>query len=279
MDGRRRVRLKRFLEGLSQRLDIGALVFDPLQFPHRLESPEDREIAAFVAASLAYGRVKIINRHVADVLNRMGPSPFRFVLTFDPERDAHRFDGFVHRFNSGRDLAVLCYLLKQVLRVYGSLKAFFLAGYDPSDQDIGKALTHFVEGLLRLDVSPFYPNGLLPRGAGVRFFLPSPRDGSACKRLNLFLRWMVRRDHLDLGLWPEVAPSKLIMPVDVHVSRISQRLGLTHLKTPSWRMAEEITWNLKALDPEDPVKYDFALSHPRLLEEGKGLGISPGPGR
>ncbi|MBI3989052.1 MAG: TIGR02757 family protein [candidate division NC10 bacterium] len=271
MDGRRRARLKRLLDGFYRRLDSGALVFDPLQFPHRLNSPDDREIAAFLAASLAYGHGKIINQHVADVLNRMGNSPFRFVLAFDPKKDTSRFDGFVHRFNSGRDLAVLCYLLKQVLRAYGSLKASFLTGYDPDDQDIGRALTCLVEGLLRLDVSPFYAEGILPQKAGVRFFLPSPRDGSACKRLNLFLRWMVRKDYLDLGLWPEVTPSKLVMPVDVHVSRISQRLGLTHLKSPCWRMAEEITRNLKALDPEDPVKYDFALSHPVLLKEGQGL--------
>jgi len=268
LDARRKAKLKSLLEGLYARFHhrrILSLSSDPLHFPRRYRKPQDQEIAAFVASSLAYGKVGHIRNSVDSALTRMGDDPFRFIVGFDPKRDARRFEGFVHRFSTGLDLAVLCYLFKQVLERYGSLGNFFLLSYDEKDEDTGNALARFVERVLSLDVSPFYPGGILPREAGVRFFFPSPVEGSACKRLNLFLRWMVRKDELDLGLWSEVSPAKLIMPVDTHVARICRVLGLTRLKSASWRMAQEITKSLRELNPEDPTKYDFALCQLGIL--------------
>lgn len=239
-----------------------------LSIPHRYVRADDREIAAFVAASLAYGNVKQIHRSAQAALEAMGGSPATFIRQFDLARDPARLQHVVHRFNSGIDLAILCYLLHQAIAAAGSLQAFFLNGYDHSHADIEPALTSFVERMLLLDVSPFYPSGLLPAKAGVRFFFPSPTQGSACKRLNLFLRWMVRcGDKIDFGIWTEVSPAKLIMPLDTHVARIVQQLGLTRIKQANWRMAKEVTGRLRAFDPEDPVKYDFALCRLGVLKQ------------
>src|SRR5574337_1751942 len=238
-----------------------------LCIPHNYACQENREIAAFVTASLAYGNVKQIHRSAKAALEAMGDSPARFIRRFDPARDSARFQHVVHRFNSGVDLALLCHLLHQAIAVAGSLQAFFLKGYDPTHDDIKPALTSFAERMLSLDVSPFYPSGLLPAKAGVRFFFPSPAQGSACKRLNLFLRWMVRRgDAIDFGIWTEVSPAKLIVPLDTHVARIARQLGLTRIKQANWRMAREVTRRLRAFDPEDPVKYDFALCRLGVLK-------------
>ncbi len=266
---RSRAPLKQLLDDLRRRYGRRELLAtSALSVPHRYRRSEDREIAAFVAASLAYGNVKQIHFSTETVLKAMGSSPSRFVRDFDPQRDAARFQHFVHRFNSGLDIALLCYLLQQAIRTRGSLQAFFLQGYDPGHEDIGRALISFVERALSFDVSPFYPSGTLPANAGVRFFFPSPVKGSACKRLNLFLRWMVRRrDEIDFGIWTEVSPAKLIVPLDTHVARIVRRLGLTKIKQVNWRMATEVTRRLRAFDPEDPVKYDFALCRIGVLRE------------
>ncbi len=266
---RSHAQLKQLLDELYHHYSRSVfLSTDPISIPHEYRHPDDREIAAFVAASLAYGNVKQIHRSTIAALEVMGKSPARFIRRFDPACDAARFQRFVHRFNSGVDLALLCHLLRQAIAAAGSLQAFFLKGYDPTHDDIGPALTSFVERMLSLDVSPFYPSGLLPAKAGIRFFFPSPAQGSACKRLNLFLRWMVRRgDEIDFGLWTEVSPSKLIVPLDTHVARISRQLRLTRIKQPNWRMAKEVTRRLRTFDPDDPVKYDFALCRLGILKQ------------
>jgi uncharacterized protein (TIGR02757 family) len=266
---RSHVQLKALLDELYHRYSRPVfLSTSALSIPHEYRRPDDREIAAFVTASLAYGNVAQIHRSAKTALEAMGDSPARFIRRFNPARNGARFQQFVHRFNSGADLALLCYLLHQAIAAAGSLQAFFLKGYDPAHDDIQPALTSFVERMLSLDVSPFYPSGLLPKKAGVRFFFPSPAQGSACKRLNLFLRWMVRRgDAIDFGIWADVSPSKLIVPLDTHVARIARQLGLTRIKQPSWRMAKEVTGRLRAFDPEDPVKYDFALCRLGVMKQ------------
>ncbi|MDD5558855.1 TIGR02757 family protein [Candidatus Methylomirabilis sp.] len=269
MAARSHAQLKRLLDELYHRYSRPVfLSTSALSIPHQYGSPEDREIAAFVAASLAYGNVKQIHRSANAALEAMGKSPARFIRRFDPTRDAARFQQFVHRFNSGLDLALLCHLLHQAIAAEGSLQAFFLKGYDPIHEDIEPALTSFACRMLLLDVAPFYRSGTLPAKAGVRFFFPSPAQGSACKRLNLFLRWMVRRnDAIDFGIWAEVSSAKLIVPLDTHVARIARQLGLTRIKQPNWRMAKEVTRRLRAFDPDDPVKYDFALCRLGVLKQ------------
>lgn len=266
---RSHAQLKQLLDELYHRYSRPVfLSTSALSIPHGYCRPDDREIAAFVAASLAYGNIKQIHRSAKAALEAMGKSPAKFIRRFDPTRDAARFQQFVHRFNSGVDLALLCHLLHQAIAATGSLHAFFLEGYDPTHEDIEPALTSFAHRMLSLDVAPFYPSGTLPAKAGVRFFFPSPARGSACKRLNLFLRWMVRRsDKIDFGIWTEVSPAKLIVPLDTHVARIARQLGLTRIKQTNWRMAKEVTRRLRAFDPEDPVKYDFALCRLGILKQ------------
>lgn len=261
--------LKGLLDDLNRRYGRRELLCtSAISVPHKYTRPDDREIAGFIAAALAYGTVKQIQRSAEAALGAMAPSPSRFVRRFDPIRDAARFERFAHRFNTGADLALLCHFLQQATTAAGSLQAFFLRGYDDSHEDVGPALISFVERVLALDASPFYASGTIPRRAGIRFFFPSPAQGSACKRLNLFLRWMVRRgDDIDFGIWTEVSPSKLIVPLDTHVARIARRLGLTRMKQASWRMARQVTRRLRDLDPDDPVKYDFALCRVGVLRQ------------
>ncbi|MBI4483475.1 MAG: TIGR02757 family protein [Acidobacteria bacterium] len=263
----RRHQLKELLEFLYAKYNAEFLHTDPLSLPHRYPDPLDREVVSFLSAVLAFGRADIIRDHLEALLGRMGPSPAAYLRRFDPREGERALQHFVHRWIRGRDLACLMHLLRQVLESHGSLKALFLEGFDPHEEHVGPALSRFVGRLLSQECSPFYRSGLLPPKARVRFFLPSPQDGSACKRLNLFLRWMVRQDSLDLGLWPEVPTSRLVVPLDVHVYRVSRALGLTRLKSPGWKMALQITRSLKRFDPEDPVKYDFSLCRLGMLKE------------
>ncbi len=260
--------LKRHLDSLYQTYDRKYLSTDPLMFPHRYSEPADIEVVGLVSASLAYGHVKMIQRNVERVLNAMGNHPARYVRRFDATARSRDFAGFSHRFNRGHDIVLLLYFMKQMMQRNGSLGGFFQAEYEPDAPTIEGSLRSFVEGVLALDCAPVYPGGVLPDDAGVRFFFPSPAGRSACKRLNLYLRWMVRRgDGLDFGLWDFISPAQLVIPLDTHVARICRLIGLTKRNTPGWAMAVEITGNLKKLDPADPVKYDFAISRLGILEK------------
>jgi uncharacterized protein (TIGR02757 family) len=181
------------------------------------------------------------------------------VRRFSPRAGQRALASFKHRFNDGRDLACLFYFVRQMLERAGSVEAFFASGLPPGEGDVGPGLASFSARALALDHAGLYGGGPLPRRAGVRFFFPSPDDGSACKRLNLYLRWMVRREGVDLGLWRTVDPARLVIPLDAHVLAIARRVGLTRYRAPGWRMALDITARLRRLDPADPVKYDFAL--------------------
>ncbi len=258
--------VKIHLERLYRTFDLRFLSSDPLQFVHRFKRKEDRETVGLMASSLAYGRVEGIKKSIEKALAVMGDSPHLFVKKFS-SRQARLFSGFVHRFNDGKDISCLIYFMRQMIEKNGSIEEFFLKGYSPDDKNIKNALISFSQRALELDTGGIYGNGL-PLNAGVKFFFPTPSNGSPCKRLNLYLRWMVRRgDKLDMGLWKEINPSKLIIPLDTHIARISKNIGLTKRSTPDWKMAEEITETLKELDPVDPVKYDFALCRLGILDK------------
>lgn len=265
--GPRDAELRRRLDGLYRRYGSGYLHTDPVHFPRRYAAPDDREVSAFLTTALAYGRVAQIHTSVDRLLSLMGEHPAAFARSFDPRADAKRLRGFVHRFNDARDVGLLVWYLGQMLRASGSLETYFLRGAAAGADDTGPALASFTRRALALDCSPFYRDGVLPADAGVRYFLPSPADGSSCKRLNLFLRWMVRSDDgVDMGLWRGVSPAQLIIPLDTHVSRIAANIGLTRRRTVNWKMAQEVTARLRRLDPHDPVKYDFALCRLGILE-------------
>jgi uncharacterized protein (TIGR02757 family) len=152
--------------------------------------------------------------------------------------------------------------LREVLARHATLEGCFLAGDDPTSAHVGPALERFARAFLEADVRAFFPRGRLSRG--YRHLFPLPSTGGPCKRLHLFLRWMVRREPPDFGLWTGVSPSRLLVPVDTHIENMSRAIGLTKRRSRTWRMAEEITGRLAMLDPADPVKYDFALCHKRM---------------
>ncbi len=252
-------RLKKHLDRLVDRFDARALDRDPLVIVHEYPDPRDAELVGLVGSSLAYGRVDTILTNVRTALAPFGPHPMAAVLASDPARDRRRLSRFRHRFNDGDDVACLLHFVRQMVEQAGSIGGFF-AAQDPGGATIEAAASAFCESALRLDSRPIYRQRSLPKGAGVRFFLPSPTGGSACKRLNLYLRWMVRpADGLDLGLWPAVSPRRLVMPLDTHVARISRYLGLSQRRSVDWRMALEVTESLRRLDPEDPIRYDYAI--------------------
>jgi uncharacterized protein (TIGR02757 family) len=256
-------RLRQPLERLYREFDYGARVeLDAIRFPLRYTDPRDRELVGLLTACLAYGRVDLFSGELEGVLAAMGPSPAAFVAGFDPRRDAGAFAGFWYRFNRPRDLVAFCVAARDVLARFGTLEKCFLAGDPDPKGPIGVALERFARAFLDADLREVFPRGRISRG--YRHLFPRPSVGGPCKRLNLFLRWMVRREEPDFGLWTSVAPSRLLMPIDTHVENISRSIGLTRRRSRTWRMAEEITARLAAIDPADPVKFDFALCHKRM---------------
>lgn len=221
---------------------------DPLEFVYHYESGIDREIAASIASALAYGRVRQILCSVRSVLDIMGPSPASFLLENTPRGIANAFCFFKHRFTTGAVLSDFLTGLRKLVMDFGSLESCFLSGLAREDRTILPALAIFVEKLQ------------IAAGRKLPMFLPSPLEGSACKRLNLFLRWMVRRDNVDPGIWPRVSASRLVVPLDTHMHRIATAMGLTSRKQADIRCAVEITQRFAAICPEDPVRYDFALT-------------------
>lgn len=238
------------------------LASDPVQFVHRYENPLDREVVGLIASAFAYGNVKSVLRTVETVLGYLGPTPASAITAFNPKTDIRRLKGFYHRFNTSRDLAVLFWIIRRTLEDFGSLENAFASAISPDDADTGNALDSFCGILLGFGHERFYPRGELKRRIGVRFLFPAPSQGSACKRLNLYLRWMVRpEDGIDCGLWTRVAPRQLVIPLDTHIARISGYIGLTEMKSPGWAMALDVTRNLRRLHFDDPLRYDFALCH------------------
>ncbi len=256
--------LKSILNRLYKDYSLDHLTMDPLELVRNYSDPKDQEIAGLIAAFLALGRVELIRKSVKAVLDLFGSSPHAFVLNYDPVRDRELFGQFNYRFYQGKDLERFVWWTQRILEKDKTVEQFFLRHYSASDPDIGPSLSRFVRAVLSLPSHPFYPD-VPPKGSGIRHFLADPDDGSGCKRLNLFLRWMVRRDKLDLGLWRRVSPAKLIIPLDVHIARLGVKLGLTKRKSADWKMALEITESLKRFDPDDPVRYDFALCKVGML--------------
>ena len=241
--------IKTQLERLYERYNRRQWVHpDPLEFLYEYSGQGDREVMGVIASSLAYGRVCQILKSVDKVRERMGPSPHRFVMEATSSSLRTTFRHFKHRFTSGEELAMLLEGLGHVISRYGSLYNCFLSGFSEEHRDILPALSALVRAL-----------SLRFRGR-CNSLLPSPEKGSACKRLNLFMRWMVRRDRVDPGGWYDISPEKLIVPLDTHMHRIGLSLGLTRRKNADMRTALEITRAFRSIAPEDPVRYDFALT-------------------
>jgi uncharacterized protein (TIGR02757 family) len=251
---------KEGLDSLYRRYNRRAYVHpDPLEFLYRYESPADQEIVGLVAACLAYGRVAQILASVARVLGALGAaggSP-RAYLERVEEPELHRvFRGFTHRFTTGAEVAALLVGVKRAIAEHASLESLFAAGMESTDETILPALARFVNRM----------RAFTGGRAACPSLLSSPADGSACKRLNLFLRWMARRDAVDPGPWSRVPRSMLVVPLDTHLFRIAGRLGLTARRQADLKTAMEITKGFARFQPKDPVRYDFCLTR---------LGINP----
>ena len=252
------------LEELYRSFDHVTSATDPVHIVRRYRSPADREVVGFCAAALAFGRVASVLQSIESLLAVMGPAPAQFVRGFDPDRERSRLAPLVHRWISGRDLMALLIVLRRMLTEAGSIEAFFLQGDDTPSPHVGPALDSFSTRALATDLRDAYGRRV-PRQRGVAYFFPRPSAGSACKRLNLFLRWMVRKDAIDLGVWSKVSPARLIVPLDTHVIRLGRCLKLTRYTSPGWKMAEDITQALRGFDPQDPVRFDFALCHVGMM--------------
>jgi uncharacterized protein (TIGR02757 family) len=230
---------------------------DPVAFPHRYADPLDAEAVAFVAASFAFGGVLQIRNFLCRLLEPLGPSPHAFLASSAPLHPS-AWAGTCHRFISGEGVRRFLLCLREAYRGHSTLEQLYAAGRGGEPPDLRRDLSRFLAGFRERW------GEALPRQRD--FLFPRPERGSACKRHNLFLRWVVRGpDGVDLGLWTAVSPRDLVVPLDTHMARLGGWLGLTRRKTPDWRMAEEITEALRAVCPEDPVKFDYPLTRLGIL--------------
>ncbi len=250
-----KTKLKRKLNYHYKYFDKSQISPDPLEFPHRFKDIYDIEISAFLSSLFAYGNIQQIIRILSKIHDVMGESPYDFVMEFSPQKSRKLFFDTYHRFYTAEDVVAVFEGLRKVYETYGSLKFLFILYYFDNAPNLKSALHFFSDNLLNISSKNYKVTN------GLKFMFPDTFKGSACKRMNLFLRWMVRKDELDFGLWKEIRRDQLVIPVDTHIARICKELKLTSRKNVSWLMAEEITNNLKQFDAEDPVKYDFAICH------------------
>ena len=255
--------MKSALDALYTSFDHPESALDPIQIVRRYGRLEDREVVAFIAAGLAFGRVASVMASIEAVAAVMGDSPAAFVRAFEPRLHAAPLSRFVHRWTKGNDIVALLWVLRRLLDRHGSLERSITADLDPGAADVGDAIESFSTRARAVDLRPAY--GRVPRAPGVQYFFTRPSTGSACKRMNLFLRWMVRRDGVDPGGWTAIPRRQLVVPLDTHTIRIGRCLRLTTRTSPGWRMATDITAGLRALDPDDPVRYDFSLCHLSMM--------------
>ncbi|MEE4352980.1 MAG: TIGR02757 family protein [Desulfatiglans sp.] len=228
---------------------------DPLEFLYQYSDSRDIEVAGLIASSLAYGRVNQILKSVSEVLGKMGDSPHDFLFSAPPLSLKKIFSDFKHRFTTGEELVRMLIGARSVIGRYGSLYDCFLSRHSDRDDTVLNGLSFMVKELV--ETSDGRQNSLLAL----------PEKGSACKRWNLFLRWMVREDRVDPGGWAGISPSKLIIPLDTHMHRIALFMGLTERKHADMKTALDITAAFRKIEPNDPVRYDFALTRLGIRED------------
>ncbi len=251
--------LKAFLDQKVQEFNTpGFIADDPICIPHRFTKPQDIEIAGFFAAILAWGQRKTIINKCTALLEMMDNAPHEFITSHQDD-DLRPFLDFKHRTFNATDTLYFIAFLKHHYSRHHSLEAAFLNAPASGSFDMKAALTHFREYFFSLPDAP----------DRTRKHISTPANKSACKRINMYLRWMVRQDNsgVDFGLWKNIPPAALICPCDVHVDRIARKLGLIQRKQTDWQTAEELTENLRSFDPLDPVKYDFALFGLGVIEQ------------
>ncbi len=248
-------KLKKKLDYHYHNFDKSKISPDPLEYPLRFKDYYDIEISAFISSVFAYGNIKQIIIILEKIHSSINNQPYEFLKSYDRRKGREIFEDIFFRFYSSNDIVVLFKVLKDIYDENGSLKNLFMDCYLNGGENIKGAITCFSKKMLKM------MNEYTELTHGIKFMFPYPQKSSACKRINLFLRWMVRKDEIDFGFWDEIPKNKLIIPVDTHIANISRKLELTKRRYVNWEMAEEITENLRKFDPNDPVKYDFALCH------------------
>ena len=275
LDNKKRHDTKAFLEGVLQEYhQKDYLSSDPVSFVHQIEDKAEQEILAILCATLAYGNVTQIKKSISDLLNRIykvDTSLLRIVNRLNDSTVSNQLyaelKGYKHRFNTGDDLWFLMMLLSYSVKKYGSVGAHFLSYLNENDETFEAALNHFIKDWKTQS------NRIGKPSNSFYYLLTAPEDGSCCKRWCMLLRWMGRKDPIDLGLWMShsdkhgLKPHQLVMPLDTHSGRICKILKLTRKKTLNWKTAIEITRALKKYDVLDPVKYDFAITRVGILKK------------
>ena len=245
------LKIKRLLESLYIKYNNHLSSDDPIWHLKNLDSNADIEIAAFVISCYSYGNIKQIKVFIEKFFKLTNESPYKFILDLNTSKIG-RINNFAYRFNTNNDFITLLLSLKSVLNKYGSLKNLYLKYYLSDDVNIIPSLNLFTSAI----------RNRKQHSKTFEYLIPDVNKNSTCKRLNLFLRWMVRKDNIDFGIWNrEIPTSKLIIPVDTHVYQVSQKLKLVNRKSCDLKYAVELTNRLKEFDNIDPVKYDFALCH------------------
>ncbi|MEO5357467.1 MAG: TIGR02757 family protein [Nitrospirae bacterium YQR-1] len=249
--------LKELLDGFYDSFDFkGRVLNDPIEFPMMYKTHADIEVSGLIAASLSYGKVTLFKPVIRLILQKMGKTPAEFLLNFDVKTHKDLFSGISYRFNRNEDVLALLFVISEILKNYGSVRNLFVSNFTGG---IYGSIHGFVQYAQRVDTEPVYGSG--KKSDGFLQFFPDPAKGSACKRVNMYLRWMVRSGDIDFGLWPEIPASALVIPLDTHISKVARCLGLTKRKSNDWKAAVEITQALCGLNPQDPLRYDFALCH------------------
>lgn len=242
--------LKAYLESLVAHYEQPDFIHkDPISLPHGFDDPRDQEVIGLYAALLAWGRRATVLNKMADLCERMQYRPYAFVRHFDATRDAPALDGFKHRTFQPIDAVWFTANLGALLREHYSVERLFARHMQPTDTHVGAAIQGFSEVMLDQPGTP----------SRLRKHLARPHAGSACKRLAMYLRWMVRPGPVDLGIWTMIQPAQLVLPLDVHSSRQARALGLLDRTQDDWKAALELTARCQMLNPEDPARYDFAL--------------------
>jgi len=241
-------RLKAYLDPIVDRFECpGFIQDDPVSIPHGFDDPADQEIIGLFAALLAWGRRDTMLRKLEELCERMDYRPAAFIRDVNPESGRHALEGFVHRTFNDVDAVSLCLSLKSVIREFGSLESLFIRD---GDKGLAPAIERFSSTLL--DRMPGRPRRM-------RRHVARPSTGSACKRLVMYLRWMVRPGPVDLGIWTGFPRERLALPLDVHSGRQARAVGLLERASNDWRAVEELTAGCRMLDPRDPARYDFAF--------------------
>ena len=251
IDFQNQVQLKGFLDRAVEEYNRPDFIKDdPICIPHQFSKKQDIEIMGFWTAILAWGNRKTIINKSKELITLMDGQPHDFICNHQ-ENDLKKFLNFKHRTFNATDTLYFIHFFKQHYQKFDSLEDAFILGMEAKDQTIEKALIHFREYFFSLQEAP----------QRTQKHIATPARNSACKRINMFLRWMVRSDNqgVDFGLWQKIKPAQLVAPCDVHVERVARKLGLITRKQTNWKTALELTDNLRELDSKDPVKYDFAL--------------------